>query len=98
MPFTGRGRAENRSNYSRRSAAAVQCSGGLCPGRFRDVVVEHEPRDATRGREADEALESAVAEARLADDDVRGVLARAVVDPIVHAETLRLFADRFQLL
>jgi hypothetical protein len=29
-PFTGRGRADDRSNHSKRSAAAVQCSGGLC--------------------------------------------------------------------
>ena len=28
MPFTGRGRADGRSNYGKRSAAAVQCSGG----------------------------------------------------------------------
>lgn len=28
-PFTGRGRAEDRSNYSNRSAAAVRCSGWL---------------------------------------------------------------------
>ena len=29
LPFTGRGRADDHSNYSKRSAAAVQCSGGL---------------------------------------------------------------------
>jgi hypothetical protein len=29
MPFTGRGRADDHSNYSKCSAAAVQCSGGL---------------------------------------------------------------------
>src|SRR5687768_8862664 len=28
-PFTGRGRADDHSNHSQRSAAAVQCSGGL---------------------------------------------------------------------
>src|SRR4051812_47180823 len=31
MPFTGRGRADDHSNHSGRPAAAVQCSGGLCP-------------------------------------------------------------------
>jgi hypothetical protein len=29
LPFTGRGRADDHSNYGKRSAAAVQCSG-LC--------------------------------------------------------------------
>src|SRR4051794_9460084 len=31
LPFTGRGRADDHSNHSKRSAAAVECSGGLCP-------------------------------------------------------------------
>jgi hypothetical protein len=34
MPFTGRGRADDHSNHGKRSAAAVQCSGGLFSGRF----------------------------------------------------------------
>jgi hypothetical protein len=29
VPFTGRGRADDHSNYGNRPAAAVQCSGGL---------------------------------------------------------------------
>ena len=29
VPFTGRGRADDHSNHGKRSAAAVQCSGGL---------------------------------------------------------------------
>jgi hypothetical protein len=33
MPFTGRGRADDQSNHNKRSAATVQCSGGLFLGR-----------------------------------------------------------------
>src|SRR4051812_43041258 len=34
MPITGRGHADDPSNHSNPSAAAVQCSGGLCPLAF----------------------------------------------------------------
>ena len=39
MPFTGRGRADDHSNYSNRPAAAVQCSGGLFGGRTAVVPI-----------------------------------------------------------
>lgn len=40
MLFTGRGRADDHSNHKKRSAAAVQCSGGLLGSRS--------PRDARK--------------------------------------------------
>jgi hypothetical protein len=36
FPFTGRGRADDQSNYSERTAAAVQCSGWLVGTRAAD--------------------------------------------------------------
>lgn len=53
MPFTGRGRADDHSNHSKRPAAAVQCSGGLfrppdgCSFRCR-VAVDHVPQEADK--------------------------------------------------
>ena len=37
MAFTGRGRDDDHSNHDKRSAAAVQCSGGLSLGRIAAV-------------------------------------------------------------
>jgi hypothetical protein len=34
VPITGSGRADDRSNYGKRPAAAVQCSDGLSARRF----------------------------------------------------------------
>ena len=51
MPLSGRGRAEDHSKYGKRSAAAVQCSGGLSGSRLavlRAFVVGHRVVDATR--------------------------------------------------
>src|SRR4051812_45591168 len=66
--------------------------------RIGDVEIEDKPRDAADCGETDEALETAVAETRLADDDVSGILARTIIDPIIHAELLRVLADGLQLL
>jgi hypothetical protein len=42
MSFTGRGRADDHSNYSKHSAAAVQCSEGLCSGGDACLTVNRE--------------------------------------------------------
>src|SRR4051812_11195877 len=49
MPFTGRGRADDHSNHSKHSAAAVQCSGGLSIGRSPQYFF-HLPEHLVRNR------------------------------------------------
>ena len=43
MPFTGRGRADDHSNHSKRSAAAVQCNGGLCHALLPPLIAAWRP-------------------------------------------------------